>query len=169
MSDYTTSTVRDQMGTYQLQFVWTDEKNTGYSYANNLLDFFKFHKAKWQPHRQYFRGRRGACVLTATIPATSKSKASYTIIGVLAIFDDLEDLQTCNHAYWSGLRGHQDARSKYASTVEFSTRLKDDLDGTSRFYDSTYQKLLSLAPSAMPVLDRLRKDLSGSQKTTLVF
>lgn len=141
--------VRKTMGAYQFQFI--EIEGGSYRYMHNPK-WFKMHK-KWQPFKQYFRGRRYACVLTKEIPANSVSGSSYDIIGVFVIFETDGDCHNANEYYWGNLKGLKTVEQKLRFTIDFAKLLMDELDNiglSHNYYPLTIGSLLELLPEEQP-------------------
>ena len=138
-----TKTVRQNMGLVAVQFIKVNADKT-YSYLRDPAGRkYKMH-SKWNKHFQYFRGREYAAVLTQTVEAKSKSKASYEILGVLAVFESFADAELANAEYWDHLKPKKTDADKLAVTVKFAEWLESaltDIQQASNFYKSTFYYL----------------------------
>ena len=141
-------TVRQAMGTHQLIFVQINDKNTHFRFTHHN-QYFPFHKA-WAPFKQYFRGRKFAAVLTKEMPSKSKSGSTFSVLGVLAVFDDAASLSAVNKSYWTMLDSKKSDYSKLEGTYNFALGLKETLEEEGKspnFYSSTLTTLEKLIPT----------------------
>lgn len=136
--------VRETMGKVALQFFEIRDGHYRYTHSDK---FYKLHP-KWKPHMQWLRGRKYAVVLTQEVQSNSKSGSSYNIIGVLAIFDSLEDLEWANSSYWAELQSVTGDLAKVETTCDYVEWLKEIMyssNADKNFYTHTQDALKTCA------------------------
>lgn len=162
------------MGIINLAFVELRKvqvgKTTKHEYRYTHDDnWYPCHKNAWGNHLQYFRGYPFGVILTQTRPAKTKSGASFTVLGVLAILTSHFALHTLNSQYWQRLAQRTTDHDKALLTLEFAQHIQalfEEADEQRNFYTST---LTSLTTALLQVGITQQHKASRTRHTTLQF